>query len=115
MKEMKQMPYKVSEGTIERAKYRAKMGVREVANPEVKASHRSYWHWASAVATVATAAVVAVVIFVKPPHKEVPAKPEPVVLTPMETLVAQMRNVSDEILADMSVEAGYYLEEENQL
>ena len=30
---MKQMPYKVEEGAIERAKYRAKMAVREAAHP----------------------------------------------------------------------------------
>ena len=33
MNEMKKMPYRVAEGTIERAKYRAKMAVREAAHP----------------------------------------------------------------------------------
>ena len=32
---MKQMPYRVEEGAIERAKYRAKMAVRESANGAV--------------------------------------------------------------------------------
>ena len=107
MKEMKQMPYKVEEGAIERAKYRAKMAVREAAHPTERIQHKVEWRWASAVAMVAVV-VVGVVGFVKyynDVHKQ----------TPMEKLVAQMYNLSDDILVDLTVDAGYYLEEENQL
>ena len=104
---MKQMPFKVEEGAIERAKYRAKMAVREAAHPTERTSHKVQWRWASAVAMVAVV-VVGVVGFTKyynDMHKE----------TPMEKLVAQMHGLSDDILVDLTVDAGYYLEEENQL
>ena len=107
MKEMKQMPYKVEEGAIERAKYRAKMAVREAAHPMEQRSHKVQWRWASAVAMVAVV-VVGVVGFVKY-YNDVYKQ------TPMEKLVAQMHGLSDDILSDMTVDAGYYLEEENQL
>jgi anti-sigma-K factor RskA len=60
MKEMRQMPYKIEEGAIERAKYRAKMAVREAAHPTERRSHKVQWRWAS---IVAVAAVVAVGVF----------------------------------------------------
>ena len=37
---MKQMPYRVEEGAIERAKYRAKMAVREAAHPAEQRPHK---------------------------------------------------------------------------
>lgn len=104
---MKQMPYKVEEGAIERAKYRAKMAVREAAHPTERRSHKVQWRWASAVAMVAVV-VVGVVGFAKyynDVHKQ----------TPMEKLVAQMQGLSDDILCDLAVDAGYYLEEDHQL
>lgn len=107
------MPYKIEEGAMERAKYRAKMAVREVAHPETERPRRVHWRWASATAAVATVVVVAVVWFAKP-HEESTAVPTRT-LTPMESLVAQMNNVSDDILNEFAVDAGYYLEEENQL
>ena len=113
MKEMKQMPYKIEEGAIERAKYRAKMAVREAAHPTERPSHKVHWRWASAVAAVVTVVAVAVVWFVKPGNDAAVAQKSP--MTPMESLVAQMNNVSDDILNDLAVDAGYYLEEENQL
>ena len=57
MKEMKQMPYKVEEGAIEQAKYRAKMAVREAAHPTERRSHKVQWRWASAVAMAAVVVV----------------------------------------------------------
>ena len=108
---MKQMPYKIDEGAIEQAKYRAKMAVREAALPTEIHSHKVQWRWASAVASavaMVAVVVVGVVGFVKyynDVHKQ----------TPMEKLVAQMYNLSDDILVDLTVDAGYYLEEENQL
>ena len=113
MKEMKQMPYKIEEGAIERAKYRAKMAVREAAHPVERPSHKVHWRWASATAAVVTVVVVAVAWFVKP-NNDAAALRQPA-LTPMESLVAQMHNVSDDILCDLAVDAGYYLEEENRL
>lgn len=107
MKEMKQMPYKVEEGAIERAKYRAKMAVREAAHPMEQRSHKVQWRWAGAVAMVAVV-VVGVVGFVKY-YNDVYKQ------TPMEKLVAQMHGLSDDILSDMTVDAGYYLEEDYQL
>jgi anti-sigma-K factor RskA len=107
MKEMKQMPYKVEEGAIEQAKYRAKMAVREAAHPTERRSHKVQWRWASA---VAMAAVVVVGVFCFVNYYDVINKP-----TPMEKLVAQMHNLSDDILSDMTVDAGYYLEEDYQL
>ena len=57
---MKQMPFRTDVGAVERAKYRAKMAVREIAHPKEEAPHRVQWRWASA---VAVAAVVAVGVF----------------------------------------------------
>ena len=108
MKEMRQMPYKIEEGAIERAKYRAKMAVREAAHPTERTSHKVQWRWAT-VASVAVVAVVAVVGFVTLHDNKMRE------LTPMESLVAQMHNVSDDILNEFAVDAGYYLEEDNQL
>lgn len=113
MKEMKQMPYKIGEGALERAKYRAKMAVREVAHPETHRPHRAYWRWASATAAVAMVVVVAVVWLTKLDDNATAMERDN--LTPMESLVAQMRKASDDILCDFAVDAGYYLEEENQL
>lgn len=108
MKEMKQMPFKIEVGAIEQAKYRAKMAVREVALPTESISHRVQWRWASAVAAVA---VVAVGVFgVVKFGENIFHEP-----TPMEELIAEMHNASDDIIYDFSVDAGYYLEEENQL
>ena len=107
------MPYKMEEGTIERAKYRAKMAVREAAHPETIRPHKVHWRWASATAAVAMVIVVAAVWFTKLDDDATAMKNSD--LTPMESLVAQMHKASDEVLCDFAVDAGYYLEEENQL
>lgn len=105
---MKQMPYKIEEGAIEQAKYRAKMAVREAAHPMEQTSHRVQWRWASAIAVVAVVAVgvFGIVKFGDSIFRET---------TPMEELIAEMQSASDDIIYDMAVDAGYYLEEENQL
>ena len=105
---MKQMPYKIEEGAIEQAKYRAKMAVREAAHPMEQTSHRVQWRWASA---IAVAAVVAVGVFGMVKFSDnIFHKP-----TPMEALIAEMQSASDDIIYDMTVDSGYYLEEENRL
>ena len=105
---MKQMPYRIEEGAVEQAKYRAKMAVREVAHPTEQTSHRVQWRWASA---IAVAAVVAVGVFGFVQFGDsILHKP-----TPMEALIAEMQSASDDIIYDMAVDGGYYLEEENRL
>ena len=105
---MKQMPYKIEEGAIEQAKYRAKMAVREAAHPAEPRSHKVQWRWASA---IAVAAVVVVGVFgIVKFGDSLFHKP-----TPMEELIAQMQTASDDIVYDLSVDSGYYLEEENRL
>ena len=108
MKKMEQMPYKVEEGAIELAKYRAKMAVREVARPAVNHSHKVQWRWVSAMA-VAAVVVVGIIGFVRY-YDDVLRS-----MSPMEELIAEMKSASDEIIYDLSVDSGYYLEEENQL
>ena len=105
---MKQMPFKIDEGAVEQAKYRAKMAIREAAHPTEHISHRVQWRWASAIAAVA---VVAVGVFGVVKFSDVIFHEE----TPMEQLIAEMKSASDDIVYDFSVDAGYYLEEENQL
>ena len=105
---MKQMPYKIEEGAIEQAKYRAKMAVRDAAHPTEHRSHKVQWRWASAIA-VAAVVVVGVFGIVKFGDK---LFDEP---TPMEELIAEMQSASDDIVYDMTVDGGYYLEEENRL
>lgn len=108
MKDLKQMPYKVEEGAIERAKYRAKMAVREAAHPMERTSHKVQWRWATAVAAVAVV-VVGIIGFVK--YYDEIIKP----LSPMEELIAEMQCASDELITELAVDRCYYLEEESSL
>lgn len=105
---MKQMPYKIEEGAVERAKYRAKMAVREAANPALGSGNKVAWRWASAVA-VAAVVVMGVIgyvaLFGDILHKT----------TPMEELLAEMKNAPDEIINEWAVDSCYYLEDENSL
>lgn len=105
---MKQMPFKIEDGAVEMAKYRAKMAVREVANPAEQSPHRVQWRWFSAVVAVAVVAV-GVFAFAKVLEGRLQNT------TPMEQLLAEMNSASDDIIYDLSVDSGYYLEEENQL
>ena len=102
------MPYKVEEGAIERAKYRAKMAVREAAHPMERTSHKVQWRWATAVAAVAVV-VVGIIGFVK--YYDEIIKP----LSPMEELIAEMQCASDELITELAVDRCYYLEEESSL
>ncbi len=97
------MPYRVEEGAIESAKYRAKLAVREVARPAEYRPRRVQVRWASAV--VATIALVfSVALSVKLYHESI----EP---TPMERLISQMQSAPDEIVDDLAVDACYYLDD----
>ncbi|MBR6655670.1 MAG: hypothetical protein IKL20_03580 [Alistipes sp.] len=104
---MKQMPYRVEEGAIESAKYRAKMAVREVAHPVENLPRKVQWRWATAVAAVAVL-IVGVVGFAT--LYERVKKP-----SPMEELIAQMKSTPDEILRDLAVDEFYYDEDMNSL
>ena len=105
---MKQMPFRTDDGAVERAKYRAKMAVREAAHPTHSHRRKVQWRWASA---IAVAAVVVVGFFgVVKFNDSLFAK-----YTPMDRLVAEMQSASDDIIYDMTVDCGYYLEEENRL
>lgn len=106
MKEMKQMPYKVENGAIEQAKYRAKMAVREAAHPVERHSHKVQWRWATAMAAVAVV-VVGIIAFVE--------FYDALRLSPMEKLMAQMQSAPDELISEWAVDAGYYLEDANSL
>jgi anti-sigma-K factor RskA len=108
MKEMKRVPYKVEEGAIEQAKYRAKMAVREAAHPTEHHSYRVQWRWATAMA-VAAVIVVGVIGFVK--YYDEITKP----LSPMEELIAEMQCASDEVVSELTVDVCYYLEEDSSL
>jgi anti-sigma-K factor RskA len=102
---MKQMPYRMEEGAIEQAKYRAKMAVREAAHPTERHADKVSWRWASAVAMVAVV-VVGVIGFVK--YLEESRKP----LSPMEELIAEMQSAPDEIIAEWTADVVYYEESE---
>lgn len=100
------MPYRVEQGAIERAKYRAKMAVREAAHPTEHPSRGVRWRWASAVAVVAVL-VVGVIGFVK--YYDDYRQPK-VEQTPMEMLLAEMKNAPDEIIAEWTADVVYYEE-----
>lgn len=104
---MKQMPYKMEEGALERAKYRAKMAVREVAHPVEQQPRRVQWRWVQAVA-IAAVVIVGVVGLVKLIDELKP-------LSPMEALIAEMKSAPDEVINEWAVDAGYYLEDQSAL
>lgn len=104
----KQMPYKVNEGAIEHAKYRAKIAIREVAHPTEQ--HRTYFlhkHWISAIATMVI--IGGIFGFVKLTHKIFHPTPR------IEQLISEMQTAPDEIIYDLSVDRNYYSEEDNTL
>lgn len=108
MKEMKKMPFKIEEGAIEQAKFRAKMAVREAAHPTEHHSLGVQWRWATAMAVVAVV-VVGIIGFAK--YYDEISKP----LSPMEALLAEMQNAPDEVINDWAADTCYYLEDVNSL
>lgn len=101
------MPYKIEEGAIELAKYRAKMAVREAAYPAEHRLHAKSWRWVSAVA-VAAVVVVGVIGFVK---YHIESKP----LSPMEELIAEMKSAPDEVIREWASDASFYIEDAGSL
>lgn len=102
------MPYKLREGAIEQAKYRAKLAVREAAHPAKHSSRNVQWRWASALA-VAAVVVVGVIGFVK--HYDDVVKP----MSPMEELIAEMKSAPDDVIYDWSADMNYYVEDVSSL
>ena len=98
---MKQMPYRMDEGALERAKMRSRAAVYAASQrSKIMRSVR----WASA---IAAAACIALIVFVG--YK---AKPE---LTPMECLIAEMHEAPLEIIYDMTLDSSLYVEEGDSL
>ena len=108
MNDMKKMPYRLTEGAMEQAKYRAKMAVREAAHPTEQRPHKVQWRWAMAVAAVAVV-VIGVVGFVK--YHDMHSKP----LSPMEELIAELQVAPDEVVDEWALDASYYIEDQSSL
>lgn len=108
MNEMKKMPYRLTEGAMEQAKYRAKMAVREAAHPTEQRPHKVLWRWATAVAAVAVV-VIGVVGFVK--YHDMHSKP----LSPMEELIAELQVAPDEVVDEWALDVNYYIEDQSTL
>ena len=101
----KRMPYKIEEGAIEQAKYRAKMAVREVAHPTKVSTHRVVWRWA--VACGVALIVVGIGQFMRNDYSLSRKQ------TPMERLLAEMQSASDDIIYDLAIDSDYYQDEES--
>lgn len=102
------MPYKIEEGAIERAKYRAKMAIREAANPSEQPLRRVAWRWSAAMA-VAAVVVVGVIGLVKFYGENKRYN------SPMEELIAEMQSAPDEVIYDWAADDIYYMDEANSL
>ncbi len=100
---MKQMPYRVEEGAIERAKYRAKMAVRESANGAVAPrGNRHILRWVMSTATVAAMLVAGFFFFIDSQRVD------------FDEFVAEMREAPLDVVADMTAGVIYYADEEPQ-
>lgn len=104
---MKRMPYKVEEDAVARAKYRAKMAIREVAHPAESQPAVLRWRWAM----VAAVAVVAVAVVSVSLLWEDIIAPK----TPMEQLIVEMKNAPDDIIKEWAADASYYAEDTSTL
>jgi anti-sigma-K factor RskA len=105
---MKQMPYRVENGAIEQAKYRAKMAVREAAHPTEHTPYRVQWRWISA---IAVAAVVVMGVFgIVKFRDDIFYQP-----TPMEELIAELQYAPDEVVNEWASDVDYYMEDVSSL
>ncbi|MBR2351379.1 MAG: hypothetical protein IKA70_00385 [Alistipes sp.] len=94
---MKQMPYRLEEGALERAKMRSRAAVYAASQ---RKTTMSPLRWVSAFAAVVCLVLVAFAGYDKwfAP-------------TPMERLIAEMRKAPIEIVYDMTLDSSIYIEE----
>lgn len=100
---MKQMPYRVEEGAIDRAKYRAKMAVREAAQPTTKLHLGYTLRWVAASVGAVAMLVLGVVLYYEEQSID------------YEDLVSEMQSAPDDIIKEWSRDAIYYPEDINSL
>ena len=107
---MKQMPYRVEEGAVERAKLRAKMAVREAkAAQEMQQSHsgvtvKPALRWALSGVAATVLLLIAVSIFMQKRENY-----------GMERLISEMRSASEDVIYEQMADVVYYAESENSL
>jgi hypothetical protein len=100
---MKQMPYRVEEQAIERAKYRAKMAMREAArSTESRPQPRYVRRWAIAGALAVAIVGVVLTFALKEEHST------------MDRLIATMEDMPDHLLYEQFGDVIYYEEESSQ-
>ncbi|MBR2326471.1 MAG: hypothetical protein IKA49_03825 [Alistipes sp.] len=100
---MKQMPYRVEEQAIERAKYRAKMAMREAARlAESRPQPRHIRRWA--IAGALAVAIVGVVLTLTLKEER----------STMDRLIATMEEMPDHILYEQCGDVIYYGEDSSQ-
>lgn len=103
---MKQMPYKIEPGAIERAKIRSRAAI--YAADSRRRSVRRVQLAMSVAVLLAVLIVAGVNIWPKDNVQSSVTTPEP---TPMELLIAEVRQAPDELLYDMTLDSSLYIEE----
>lgn len=107
---MKQMPYRVEEGAVERAKFRAKMAVREAKAAQESQPSRSIvtlkpaLRWALSGVAATVLLLIAVSIFMQKHENH-----------GMERLISEMRSASEEVIYEQMADVVYYAESESSL
>lgn len=107
---MKQMPYRVEEGAVERAKFRAKMAVREAKAAQESQPSRSIvtlkpaLRWALSGVAATVLLLIAVSIFMRNQEQH-----------GMERLISEMRSASEEVIYEQMADVVYYAESESSL
>ena len=110
---MKQMPYRVEEGAVERAKLRAKMAVREAkasqqmqqGTPQKIGLLRPALRWTLSGVAATVLLLIAVSIFMQnDSHQDA-----------MERLVGELNLASEELVYEQMADVVYYAEEDSSL
>ena len=109
---MKQMPYRVEEGAVERAKLRAKMAVREAkasqqmqqGTPQKSGLLRPALRWTLSGVAATVLLLIAVSIFMQNSHQDA-----------MERLVGELNLASEELVYEQMADVVYYAEEDSSL
>jgi hypothetical protein len=109
---MKQMPYRVEEGAVERAKLRAKMAVREAkasqqmqqGAPQERVALRPALRWALSGVAATVLLLLAVSIFMQNDNRNA-----------MERLVCELNLASEELVYEQMADVVYYAEEDSSL